>query len=263
LIKSIPWAPIKVILNNANEEKNANPDNWYYLKLMFNLYEHTASTRYFGMFYYFSALALPCICLKDFRRSGPLVYWLLFYLLFVQWFGPWLADRTTCERMERFLIPMSLPAGLIIARTLGIAWRINRISRITVIFTLTLISYNMLITTVRFAYPSELVHLWDLKRAAHILPKLTGGPFYADRGSTHKLRFLTSYRLDIREYAPERKHFDTLSKCWIAFDLSDEAYLKKWIRERRIPDNWIEVFRMCGPKVRHFGAFDAKVYWAP
>ena len=165
--------------------------------------------------------------------------------------------------MERFLIPMSLPAGLIISRALGLAERINRISRIAVIVTLILLSYSMLITTVRFAYPSELVHLWDLKRAAHILPQLTDCPFYADRGSAHKLRFLTSYGLDIREYSPEQKQFDSFSKCWIAFDLSDESYLKKWIRERRIPDNWIEVFRMCGPKVSHFGAFDAKVYWAP
>jgi 4-amino-4-deoxy-L-arabinose transferase-like glycosyltransferase len=263
LIESIPWAPIKVILNNANAEKNANPDNWYYLKLMFNLYEHTASTRYFGILYYLCALALLCIGLKDFRRSGPLVYWILFYIFFIQWFGPWLAGRATCERMERFLIPMSLPAGLIIARTLGMAWRMSRISRIAVVIILTLVAYSMLRTTILFAYPSESIHLWDLKRVAHILPKLTDSPFYADRGSAHKLRFLTSYRLDIREYDPEQRNFDTLSKCWIAFDVSDEGYLRKWIRERRIPDDWIEIFRMRGPKVSHFGSFDAKVYWAP
>jgi len=263
LMENIPWAPIKVILNNARAEKNANPDNWFYFKVMFNLYKHTASTRYFGIFYYLVAVSLLYTGIKDFRRSGPLVYWILFYLFFIQWLGPWLADRTTCERMERFLIPMSLPAGLIVARALGMIWRVNRVARVAAVIILAVLSFSMLKTTILFAYPSESIHLWDLKKAAHILPKLTDNPFYADRRSAHKLRFLTSYKSNIRAYDPMRKKFDTLSQCWVALDLSDEAYLKRWIRVRRIPDDWIEVFHFRGPEISHFKNYDAKIYWAP
>ena len=82
LMENIPWAPVKVILNNATAEKNANPDKWFYFKVMFNLYKHPWSTRYFDIFYYLVTLSLVYIIIKDFRRSGHVVCWLLFYLFF-------------------------------------------------------------------------------------------------------------------------------------------------------------------------------------
>jgi len=263
LMENIPWTPVKVILNNATAEKNANPDKWFYFKVMFNLYKHPWSTRYFGIFYYLVTLSLVYIIIKDFRRSGHVVCWLLFYLFFIQLLGPWFAGRVTCERMERFLIPLSLPAGLILARSLGLIWETHRIAKVATVVTVIILSYSMLKTTIVFAYPSESIHLWDLKRVAHILPKLTEHPFYADRGSAHKLRFLTSYKLDIREYVPNRRNFERLSQCWVALDLCDEAFLKGWIPLRQMPDNWIEVFHFRGPKFAHFRYYDAKIYWAP
>ena len=263
LIKNIPWVPIKVILNNARAEKNANPDSWFYFKVMFNLYKHPWSTRYFGMFYYLVVLSLAYITARDMRRSGPIVCWFIFYLLFIQWIGPWLADRTECERMERFLIPLSLPAGLILARSLGILWRGHIFTKVVTIVMMMIVSYSLLTTTMVYAYPSESIHLWDLKRTAHLLPRLSNYPLYADRGSAHKLNFLTSYKLDIREYAPNRRRFKKLSHCWVAFDVCDEAFLKKWIRWRKIPGNWAKVFHISGPSVGHFKYYDAKIYWAP
>lgn len=263
LIENIPWAPIKVILNNATAEKNANPDNWFYFKVMFNLYKHPWSTRYFGIFYYLVALSLVYIAVRDFRTSGPIVCWLFFYLFFIQWLGPWLAGRITCERMERFLIPLSLPAGLILARSLGLMWRIHRFTKIVTSITVIILSYSLFTTTIGFAYPSESIHLWDLKRAARLLPRLADYPLYADHGSSHKLAFLTSYKLNVRGYVPNRRNFKTLSQCWVAFDVCDEPFLKKWRRLRQIPDNWIEVFHIRGPRISHFKYYDAKVYWAP
>ena len=263
VIENIPWAPIKVILNNARAEKNANPDSWFYFKVMFNLYKYPWSTRYFGIFYYLVVLSLAYIAVRDIHVSAPIVCWFIFYLLFIQWIGPWLADRTACERMERFLIPLSLPAGLILARSLGIIWRGHRFTKVVTIFTMIILSYSLITTTIVYSYPSESIHLWDLKRTAHLLPRLSDYPLYADRGSAHKLSFLTFYKLDIRGYAPSRKRFNALSQCWVAFDVCDEAFLKKWIRLRKIPGGWTEVFNFRGPRVGHFKYYDAKIYWAP
>jgi len=264
LMENIPWAPIKVILNNAREVKNANPDNWFYVKVMFNLYQHPWSTRYFGILYYLVVLSLVYIAVKDIRVSGPVVCWLVLYLLFIQWIGPWLAGRTACERMERFLLPVSLPAVLICSRSLGIIWKSRPpFAKGVAVVTMIILLSSFLSTTVRFAYPSESIHLWDLKETARLLPRLSGHPLYADSGSAHKLKFLTSYMYDIREYPPQRKNFTSLSQCWVAFDISDEAFLKKWIPLREIPDNWTEAFHIRGPHVAHFRYYDARIYWAP
>ena len=263
LAGNIPWAPVEVILNNAMAEKNANPDNWYYFKLMFNLYHPPWSTRYFGIFYYLLALSLVALTIKDFRRSGHVLFWFLSYLFFIQWLGPWLSGRAGCERAERFLIPLSLPAGLIIARSLGLIWRVNHFAKTTTVIIVAILLYSLFKTTVVFAYPSESIHLWDLKRVACLLPRLTPYLLYTDRGSAQKLNFLTSYELPVRGYFPNRRNFDRLSKCWVAFDLCDEAFIKKWIGLRHIPDNWTEVFHIRGPHISHFKHFDARIYWVP
>jgi 4-amino-4-deoxy-L-arabinose transferase-like glycosyltransferase len=84
LVEKIPWAPFKVVMNNATAEKNDNPDRWFYFKLMFNLYQHPWSTRYFGIFYYFVGIALVYLAIGDFPKSSVIGLWLLFYLSFIQ-----------------------------------------------------------------------------------------------------------------------------------------------------------------------------------
>lgn len=101
IIYSIPWSPIKIIMYNAQWDKNGNPDAWYYFKIMLNLYDYPWSNRYFGMFYYLAIPSMIALIIKDSRNTWPILFWLLFYFIFLQWIGPWLTGRPTCERMER------------------------------------------------------------------------------------------------------------------------------------------------------------------
>ncbi|MEI6125645.1 MAG: hypothetical protein WCQ99_03740 [Pseudomonadota bacterium] len=263
IINNIPWAPLQVVARNAAVEKNGNPDALFYFKILFNLYQHPWGTRYFGAFYYLAALSCLAVGVFDLRRSWPVIAWLVGYFFFLQWLGPWLAGRATCERMERFLIPLGLPGVLITARALGYGWKINSITKTILCITMLLLSYNLIQTTAAYSYPSEAIHLWDLKKAAKLLPKLTRHPVYADQGSVDKLRFLTLYNLDLRGYPPDQKNFEHFVESWVAFDLCDEAFLKGWISPRQIPGRYVEIFSFYGPKINHFKNYEARICWAP
>jgi hypothetical protein len=258
-----PRTPVQVLLNNALIEKNGNPDVWYYFKIMFNLYQQPWGTRYVGFFYYAAAAALPLLAAADARTSGPVIAWLLIYLVCIQWIGPVLTQRPTCERVERFLIPLGLPASLLIARLCGIVWRRSVIARPGVLLLLVVLSWSLAATTVRYAFPAEALHLWDLKRTARLMSVLATYPLYADYGSADKLRFLTGYAADIRGYPPDQRGFEHLSRCWLALDVCDEAFLKDWARKRTIPSQFLEVFRLRGPERGHFKNYDARIYWVP
>ncbi len=263
IIYSIPWAPMQVVLRNAQWVKNGNPDVWYYFKIMLNLHQYPWSNRYFGMFYYLVIPSIFIVIIKDLRRVWSILFWFLFYFVFLQWLGPWLANRTECERMERFLIPLNLPASLIVARALGLMWQRGMLLKTLAMLIVIMLSYNLTKTTATYAYPSEYIHLYNLKRLAKLIPKLTRKPFYLDFGSADKMRFLTYYASDLRGYPPDQKEFAKLSRCWIAFDTSDEAFIKGWIKRRVIPDTWIEVFRLNAPQISHFGNYTTVVYLVP
>ena len=263
IIHSIPWSPIKMILHNAQWDKNGNPDTWYYFKIMFNLYDYPWSNRYFGIFYYLVIPSIIIVIGKEYRRAFPILFWFLFYIIFLQWIGPWLANRPTCERMERFLIPLSLPASLIVARALGLMWQRGIILKATATLIVIILCINLLQVTVSYAYPSEYIHLRNLKEVAKLLPDLNKKPIYLDNGSADKMRFLTIYKHDIRGYPPDQKEFTQYSRCWFVFDTSDEAFMRGWIKKRIVPKKWIKVFRIKAPQISHFGNYDTLVFWVP
>jgi hypothetical protein len=165
--------------------------------------------------------------------------------------------------MERFLIPLSLPASLIVARALGLMWQRGIILKATATLIVIFLCINLLKTTVSYSYPSEYIHLRNLKEVAKLLPNLEKKPIYLDYGSADKMRFLTQYKLDIRGYPPDQKEFNKFAACWIAFDTSDEGYLKGWIKKRIIPQQWREALQIKAPQISHFGKYDSVIYWVP
>lgn len=164
---------------------------------------------------------------------------------------------------EVFLIPLSLPASLIVARTLGLMHQRGIMMKAAAALIVLLLCIDLLATTVSYAYPSEYIHLRNIKEVARLLPDLQKNPVYLDDGSADKIRFLTQYVLDIRGYPPDQNNFSHYSRCWVVFDANDEAFSKGWINKRIVPEKWIEVFRIKAPRIRHFGNFDTVVFWVP
>lgn len=250
---------ISVIFQNARELKNANPDQNAYLKYLFDLYPHAA---WFAGLYYLASIGVVVLIFIDFKRSRGAMLWLAIAFVFLQFIGPILAGRWSIERMERFLMPMNLPAALLAARLLSSISSVSKIARWGAAAVLCVFVCNAVRLTASEVYLKESVQIKNLRMLRDWIADHRQAQIYADRGSFDKLQLLLGYPADTSLH-----HFDPADSL-IPHLVPDNAFVilysdMSYYRQQlsvELPDHWVSILKIRNFDPYWLRGFDPEIF---
>ena len=265
-----PAAVFAAIIHNARAEKNGNPDVNYLFKIAFETLPAGPATRWFGGLGWAWLVSLLGLTWAAIRSTGSrirpmrnalfFVSWAIVYFVFIQYVGPFLAGRTTVERMERFLIPLGAPMALCVSTAFGVASRSRlRPVRWASWVAVTSLLVTMLRATVVYAFPNEIVLASDWRAIAHHLDSRGIRSALMDRDAAFRTTVFSAGRVVGRVF-PESSPLEEVPPAeWFVADANLTDRLRR--ANQRIPERWLEVFRLPGPLLGPLATYDPVVYW--
>jgi hypothetical protein len=258
-----PFYFLQMILSNAAEEKNSVADTLFYYQQLFNLHKHPWQNRWFGWLYYCVVLSIPWLCWKRQKNIWLPILWLVSYFIFLQYIGPAISGRQSVERAERFLIPMGVPASLLIAAALGPLFHGRGLRRAAGLAALAVLLASMLSTTILHAYPVETLQIKRWQKLAYVLERLPPAPIYASGDVHSRIEMYSDFRLAVRFGDFRQLRANTVQDTWVIID--GDWGGKKDLRNRSFLESWTLVAELepilCESR-NYLSDFTPKIYWA-
>ena len=252
-----------LILSNATSEKNAVADKLFYYRLLFNLHTSAWQNRWFGYFYYGVVLALLWLFFRRRKNTWIPLFWMVAYFIFLQYIGPWITGRQSVEKAERFLIPLGVPASMLIAAALGPLFYRRDIKCYLGGGVLVILLISMVSTTILHAYPVEMLQIARWRNLAYLLERLPSAPIYASGDVRSRIEMYSDFRLNVHFVDFRRKDLRSIKDAWVVVDgdwggwhdLQDRNILKSWILVAQLE-------QILKTPRNYLSDYTPKIYWA-
>jgi 4-amino-4-deoxy-L-arabinose transferase-like glycosyltransferase len=269
---------------------NKNDDFRYYPRALFNMdqdrFGWIHSKPLLGNIYYFVLVAIIVLILKRTFNSSSLfvVFWLLLIFLFFQYGLHFIATTVVQNGMRprhlRFLLPMSIPAALIIAQ--ACYWK-NNAMRFIVVCTLLCFSFN----SIYYIYISQKFlrnGMGYVREAVFFLQKLQDKKIYIpDFWTLSKFKFFAGYddkfvdRLVVYECDAIRcenklySNGDYIKDAYVVTYVSPYTFINTRNKNQKIypsfmispPAKWKRLTTIHLENYGIFGKFEPKIFYVP
>ncbi len=255
---------------------NSNSDLWMYPLYMLNMdkgrFEWVHSKPLFGFMYYFVILSVIYHLFKRKLKSilFPII-WLLVIFLFLEYGLHFICteifDYCLHPRHNRFLIPLSIPAVIIISRFLNFdkTFFKKAVSIIGIIFL-----FSTSIYYIRQSHIFLRNGMGYVRETVNYLETLPPKPIYVpDSWTISKFKFFSKYDEDfvnsLKVYADYENEF-SIHDAYVVVELNPYTYINKYNYPDFMlhpPKNWILMKNITSQTIGIFSKFNPKIYYVP
>lgn len=261
----------------AIEKHALNPSLTYYPQGLLNLtpnFRFNWNNKYFvqyGLFYYFIILSGVYLIIKKFRKSYPIILWVLIFFLYLEFGSMSLTHYTPIHKLYRHLTVLTLPSLLILSYFLFslLNKKSGKIKKgISISIIVFLFITSVYYTYYRHFYLKESVR--DQKKIYKFLQNKPEKLIYGDGGTIGHLRFYSKFKWDKR-----LKGLGSWTECE---DLNNSYIItygtRGWVEShpfykdlpdcvRNPPENWKLIKTIEGSDLYVYGRYDPKIYFVP
>jgi 4-amino-4-deoxy-L-arabinose transferase-like glycosyltransferase len=268
-VHATPLDVMAAIVHNARAEKNGNPDVLYLYRMLFETLPAAPGARWFGGLawaWLASVIALAGVGLQagsrcvPWRQAAFFAWWAAAFFLFLQDVGPWLAGRTTVERMERFLLPLGAPLALGVAVVIGTVLRGGSpVRRAGAWIATGVLLVSMVHASVVYAFAHEVILASDWRDISRALREAGIRSALMDRDAAFRVSVFSGEAVIGRAYPEDQPLLAVPSSEWFVVSANSTDHGRR--AGEPVPAAWRLAFRVPGPLVGPLVDFDPVVYW--